>query len=299
MIKEQKNIKFGFGQWGKKSNSEAIYYGCFNNCRYCGVAITQCDWLNKRKREDWNLMVLNKQAYNKRIRKRTERSIFPTSHDMFWFNKKMCFNFLKKLINPKKLVFNDVLIISKPRYDVIKYLCEKFEEMEHFEKVKKAIQFRFTITTQNEGLIRFWEGNSPLFPERKKALKYTSDNEWDNSVVLEPYLDPPEKLIALVDVLTPITVGSIWVGHMNRIKKKGLLKEEEPYYRDIRKNCSHRQLTHIIRSLKDNRKIKYKGSIVKKINLIPDYQVPKFKVKESTTQNLLQSIDHNNDLRKI
>lgn len=278
MMEEQANIKFGFDQWGKKRSREGIYFGCWNNCRYCGVAVTQCDWLNRRNREDWNLMTLRKKEYNKRINKRTERSIFPTSHDIFWFNKRICLNFLKKLINPKRLVFNDVLIVTKPRYDVIKYLCEKFEEMEHFDKIKKAIQFRFTITTQNENLIKFWEGNSPLFPERKKALKYTIDNEWENSIVIEPYLDPIEQLIKLVDVLQPHTTGRIWVGHMNRIKRKGLLEEEEPYYRDIRRNCSHRQLTHIIRLLKDYPKIRYKGSIVKKINLIPDYQIPKIKI---------------------
>ena len=277
MIKERANIKFGFGQWSKSSNREGIYYGCWNNCRYCGVAVTQCDWLNKREKANWNLMILNKKQYNKGISKRTERSIFPTSHDIFWFNKKVCLNFLKKLINPRKLVFNDVLIISKPRYRIIKYLCEKFEEMEHFDKIKKSIQFRFTITTQNESLIKFWEGNSPLFPERRRSVKYTIDNEWENSVVIEPYLDPPEQLIKLVSILQPDITGSIWIGHMNRIKKKGVLKKEEPYYREIRKNCSHRQLSHIIRLLKENRKIRYKGSIVKKVNLIPAYQIPKIK----------------------
>jgi len=277
MIKEQANIKFGFDQWSKKRNREGIFSGCWNNCRYCGVAVTQCDWLNRRNRENWNLMILKKKEYNKRIGKRTERSIFPTSHDIFWFNKKLCLNFLKKLVNPKRLVFNDVLVISKPRYQIIKYLCERFEEMEHFDKIKKAIQFRFTITTQNENLTKFWEGNSSLFPERLKSLKYTIDNGWENSVVIEPYLDPPEQLIKLVDVLQPYTTGSIWIGHMNRIKKNGLLEEEKPFYRVIRKNCSHKQLALIIRLLKDNRKIRYKGSIVKKINLIPDYQIPKIK----------------------
>ena len=277
------NKRFGFNQWGNRRYRENIYSGCYNNCLYCGIKKTQCGWLNNRDEKLWYLMKFNRKNFNKNIYKRKGISIFPTAHDMFSFNKRICFKFLKKLINPSKNVYNKVLVVSKPRLSVFKEFLKYFSRVE----LLNYIEIRFTITTNKDSLIRFWEGNSSLYKERVKALdycySYDNGDEILNSLVIEPYLDTPYELISLIEDLKDNIRGDIWVGHMNRIssedklKKLGFSDEYIENFKTIRSNCSTDKLNEIVDGLKNNRQVRYKESFLDKDQVlitIPKYQIP-------------------------
>jgi len=270
------NNRFGFNQFGNKKYRESIYKGCYNFCRYCNIMKTQCRRLNRRNEELWFLMSLNKKNYNKKINKRDERSILFTAHDIFWFNKAICFKFIKNMLDRN----NSILFFSKPRWNIIKKFCEKFS------LYKNLIQFRFTITTENNDLIKFWEINSSPFEERFKCLKFVYENGWKTSVIIEPFLDSPEELIKLVNKIDPYINGTIWIGHMNNItsfknlKKNKATDREIREYEKIRNNYKKENLIKIVNNLKDNPKIRYKESFLNKSYLdllIPNYQKPLLK----------------------
>ena len=86
--------------------------------------------------------------------------MFPSTHDIVEISpfKEACFTALENLLYSK----NEVLITSKPRIEVIREIDDKFNEF------KDQIQFRFTITSTCNDLLRFWEPN--YTPLRRKVL---------------------------------------------------------------------------------------------------------------------------------
>lgn len=274
------NNKFGFDQWGKRKYRENIYTGCYNSCRYCGVRKTQCDRLKRRSHDLWYFMEFKREEYEKTITARLERSIFPTAHDIFPFNRMICFKFLERLINPQKDVFNKVLVVSKPRLSVFQSFCERFADL------KENILLRFTITTQNSNLIDYWEENASKFKERFECLKLCYEKEFPVSVSIEPYLDTPQNLFSLVDKLSNYVSDTIWIGHMNRIptiktlKLKNAPEQEINQAKRIREISSVKNLKLIVQELRNYKIIRYKESFLNKDKirpLIPSYQLPKLK----------------------
>lgn len=276
-----KKALFGFNQWGKRENRENIYYGCFNNCFYCGVRRTQCLWLKKRPFNQWHLMEFKKEQYNQDIFKRNDVSICFTGHDIFPFNQRLCFKFLKRLINPHKDIYNRVLIVTKPRFSVIKDLLRY---LSNYQLLQYA-EIRFTITTKRTDLLKFWEENASLYDERKKCLEYIYSFDYPyevkNSWVIEPILDDPDDLLNLIDENKDLIRGDIWLGLMNRISSRKALIERGyskiyiTHHNRIRNIYSKENLEFLLRNLENNKKIKYKESLLKKdlLSLIPKSQI--------------------------
>jgi len=223
-------------------------------------------------------MEFKRETYKKEIGEREGLTIFPSAHDVFPFNKAVSFRFLKKLIHPKTHIYNKVMFITKPRMSVIRPFVDRFK------KYKEHILLRFTITTSNEDLVAFWEGNSSSPEERKECLIYCYEKGFDTSISTEPYLDTPENLVSLITSLNDYVSDTLWIGHMNRIstekwlKKNGYSKKEILYYKQIRKNCKEDKLISIVNELANIKKIRYKESFLKKkevLSSIPEYQLPK------------------------
>ena len=184
--------------------------------------------------------------------------MFPSSHDIIDFPdfEEACFTVLENLLKSD----NEVLLTTKPRLAVIKKIDEEFSNN------KDQIQFRFTITSSNDMLLKFWEPNAPLFGERLKSLKYAFKKGYKTSVSIEPFLDYDPK--PLVDNLSPYITESIWLGIMNYIPRDNIRMKEIPFYNTIRKNYSEEHLREIYQDLNNSPKIRWKDSIRKKLKLM-------------------------------
>lgn len=201
--------------------------------------------------DSWKSMELREDVLRKKFRKRPGRVMFPSTHDIFNISpfKEACFMVLRKLLESE----NDLLITTKPTLTIV-------QEISHlFGCYKNQIEFRFTITSNNDRLLEFWEPNASKFQERLASLKYAFRKGFKTSVSIEPFLDYDPK--ELVEEVTPFTTETIWIGKMNYIPRKNLTTEEEPYYKEIRKNYETRRLIEINKKLNGHSKIRFKDSI--------------------------------------
>lgn len=87
--------------------------------------------------------------------------MFPSTHDITPKHLDLAIDFLKRLLGNG----NKVLIVSKPSFECIKWICDSFVDY------KDHILFRFTIGSTDNKTLKFWEPNAPDYSERKKALE--------------------------------------------------------------------------------------------------------------------------------
>ena len=205
----------------------------------------------RSKDDTWKNMHICEDALKKKFKKRPGRVMFPSAHDIFDISpyKEACFVVLRKLLKTR----NDVLITTKPKFVIVQEIDNQFS---HF---KEQIQFRFTITSNNDRLLEFWEPNAPRFKERLASLGYAYRRRFKTSVSIEPFLDyDPTELIEMV---TPFTTESIWIGRMNYIPRKNISEKERPYYAEIRRNYETSHLWDMYDKLKGKPLIRFKDSI--------------------------------------
>jgi hypothetical protein len=151
---------------------------------------------------------------------------------------------------------NEVLIVSKPRYDIIREICLEFRED------RDKILFRFTIGAMDDEILMFWEPGAPSFEDRLDSLAYAFDSGYQTSVSIEPMLDS-EQAVELVRTLDPFVTNAIWIGKMNHIKKNIVIDsaEIETAVRQIENGQTKERIKFLYEVLQDNPKIKWKGSI--------------------------------------
>ena len=247
LLTKARKITLGTKEWADSNVN--CYFGCSNDCRYC-YAKKMAIRFKRKTEDDWKFMIPNQKAISKGYRKRNGRVMFPTSHDITTENLVNCINVLKKLVE----VGNSILITTKPNYDCIKKICEVFSQF------KGLIQFRFTITSIDDNILKFWERGAPNFKERYKSLKFAFRNGFKTSISIEPFLD--QNPYALVDILIPYVSESIWIGKMNYIDAANLNQFEEIFYKKIRLNNRKANLINIVEKSRDyNDIIRIKDSI--------------------------------------
>ena len=231
--------------------------GCYNNCRYC-YAMCMAKRFGRATNDTWKEMVIREDVVNSKFRKFSGRVMFPSTHDIFDLPhfEDACFTVLEKLLKQD----NEVLVTTKPRLSIIKKIDKKFSGYH------EQIQFRFTITSSNDLLLKFWEPNAPLFQERLKSLEYAYKKGYKTSVSMEPFLDYDPK--PLVTSISPYVTESIWLGIMNYIPQKNLRKSEIQYYNSIRQNYRNDHIKEIYEIFKDFPKIRWKDSIKTRMHLI-------------------------------
>lgn len=223
--------------------------GCINDCRYC-YAKNMAKRFGRATDETWKIMRVNQSKVKKNYTKKNGRIMFPSSHDITDEPQiqDACFDVLQNLL----VNGNDVLVTTKPRFSVIKNIVSKFE------RFQETMQFRFTITSLNDELLKFWEPNAPQFDERIESLKLAFNHGFRTSVSMEPFLDyNPEQLVKQVE---PFCTESIWIGKMNYIQRNNLTSSESEYYEKIRENYTLEHLEEVYELLKENSKIRFKDS---------------------------------------
>jgi DNA repair photolyase len=131
-----------------------------------------------------------------------------------------------------------------------------------FERYKEQIQFGFTITSNDNELLEFWEPNAPNFNERFEFLKHAFQKGFKTSVSVEPFLDYNPK--ELIRVIEPFVTESIWVGRMNYISRRGFSPYEIRHYDEIRKNYENNHLyelyTELVNAQKYELRTAYKST---------------------------------------
>ena len=254
-VTKREENKSGTKEWADH-NINCIS-GCYNNCRYCYAKMI-AKRFRRATEESWQNMVIRKEDVTKDYRKFSGRVMFPSSHDIFDLPEieETVLTILSKLLKNK----NNVLIATKPRLNVIKYIDKSFSNY------KKNIQFRFTITSKQDNLLRFWEPNAPKFQERMESLMLAFQKGYKTSVSIEPFLDyDPVELVKHVE---PFTTESIWLGKMNYIPRKNISPLEKQYYTNVRKNYEIKHLWHLYFQLKDNPLIRFKDGIRTKLGIL-------------------------------
>lgn len=153
--------------------------------------------------DEWSKPVLNKKKFFQQVKKRKGRGMFPTTHDITPSTFVHCGIALKRLLRAG----NEVLITTKPNFKLIKMLCKQIEPY------KEQVQFRFTITSMDNFLLKEWEENAPDYQNRKASLIYAFQEGFKTSVSIEPFLDA--NPIPLINDIALYCTESIWIGIMN------------------------------------------------------------------------------------
>jgi DNA repair photolyase len=158
---------------------------------------------------------------------------------------------------------NDVLIVSKPKYECIYFLCKAFMPYQ------KQIMFRFTIGSADNEVLSLWEPNAPTFNERLQSLKVAFESGYETSISCEPMLDL--HIDKVVDAVRDYVTDAVWLGKANNLIKrmktngcdeKMMLKGSEL----ISWQCDT-NIWDLYNKYKDDPKIKWKESIKEVVGL--------------------------------
>lgn len=232
--------------------------GCSHSCRYC---YARYDAVVRKKTvtaADWKKPVVRLEDVERIFPCYPGQVMFPTTHDILPSNLEECVRVLEGLIASG----NRVLVVSKPHVDCIRYLCR------HFEKNRKQILFRFTITAKDNTILKFWEPAAPRYEERLESLQHAFVMKFQTSISIEPMLDT-KNVVQLVEELTPWVTHSLWLGMMNKIESRVVCdsKEMELELQRICEGQAPSRITHIYQQLKDNSLVRWKESIKEVVGL--------------------------------
>jgi len=151
---------FGTNEWSVATLN--FLNGCSNNCKYC-YARYRKTCLKTKTTNNWKTEVLQK-TIPKKYKKYEGTVMFPSTHDITLDHLNESLLVIERILQPG----NDILLVSKPRLECIKAICEKFKNY------KSKILFRFTIGSADSKVLKFWEPKAPDFNERLSCLKYNT-----------------------------------------------------------------------------------------------------------------------------
>ena len=232
--------------------------GCKNVCRYCWACADALRRKQVASRDEWAICRVRVKDILKKHPRYSGRVMFPSSHDILPENIYACLITLEKLLRAG----NRVLIVSKPRLEMIEILCR------HLKRYQSSILFRFTIGARDNEILSYWEPGAPRYEERRQSLQYAYDKKFATSVSIEPMLDAAH-IDELVADLQPLVTDAIWIGKMNRIRHCVDITDDtvEKAVLGIEAGQTDENIMTIYDRHKDNPKIKWKGGIKKLVGL--------------------------------
>jgi len=231
--------------------------GCAHNCKYC-YAREMAVRFKRKTRRNWHIEEADWGHFHKSYKKYNGRVMFPTTHDMTPENWKYIDPVLANLV----AAGNDLLLVTKPHPDVIKYICRVFAHH------KDHIEFRFTITARNPDILKYWEPNAPSFDERRHALEHACHEGFRTSISIEPMLDTP-YIDEFIGQLDPAVTGTIWLGKMNDIRRRVRIatNQDREMVAAIEAGQTDERIREIYDRWNGHPKIRWKDSIKKVIGL--------------------------------
>ena len=135
--------------------------GCSNDCIYC---FAKGDAINKKRilLQNWKNEVIRHKDVDKEYKLFDNPRMFPGTHDITENNFDACQIVLNKLLSAG----NRILLVSKPRYNLIAKICNEYKNFSN------NILFRFTIGSINDQVLSFWEPNAPSYVERIWSVNF-------------------------------------------------------------------------------------------------------------------------------
>ena len=232
--------------------------GCSHDCRYCYARERALRFRQIREAVEWSRPRLRPsyQADLRRIGKSKGQVMFPSTHDILPEFLEPCLDVVRKLLDAGKCV----LIVTKPHFESIRAIGEHFAGVGPlFRDWRDRILFRFTIGAMDERLLSYWEPGAPTFQERMYSLALARRFGFETSVSCEPLLES-ERVVELVRELEPYVTETIWIGKMNRIRRRCIAGTSEEAIRRIEAGQTDQRVREIYELLKDRPKIRWKDS---------------------------------------
>jgi len=248
-----KNTKvFGTKEWADFNYN--IINGCLHDCKYC-YSKEMAIRFKRKTPLNWKIEELRVKDLNKSIKMTGRLIMFPSSHDITIKHLDESILIINKLLKAG----NSLLIVTKPDIICIKRICETFEAY------KGNILFRFTISSSDSNILKFWEPFAPSFEVRFESLKHAFENGFNTSVSCEPMLD--YNVEQLIDSILPYITDSIWLGKANflfkRLKTNGINDKVTIQKANelIQWQSNKENIFKLYNVYKDNVKIKWKDSL--------------------------------------
>ena len=232
-------VKTGTKEWSNHSVNSQI--GCRHDCKYCYMKP-----MYKRFGQHPTGRYNEEFDTKPKIRKYGGVVMYPTRHDINLDNYKRCFDVIKRLLE----LGNKVLVVSKMHPIIAQEFAWHFKPSDNLE-------IRITITSVYDSLLKYWEPKAPCFGDRLIALKLLHTQGFNTSVSVEPALSYPERIVKEV---YPFCTGDIWVGLLNHYTFDKMQQSENNTY-----NQTFGRIKEIYAALKDNPKVKFKDSFIKRL----------------------------------
>jgi DNA repair photolyase len=260
------NYKFGTKEWADDNFN--THYACKHGCWYC---YAWCE-AYQRQREycsDWGKKMTLRDYWNKGWQTRPDgyTIMYPTTHDILPEIVDESFQAIQNMLDANI----NVLVVTKPHFEVIKEIVRTFTK---YKSGNPKIILRFSIGTNNDELLSFWEPNTPKFGERFRVLKYAYNKEFHTSVSMEPFFPTSndnktptiENFIELVKNLLKFVKGTLWIGKMNHIpvnvqRGKALSFREQNKINYLRKFYKLENIITLVSELYRENQVKWKESI--------------------------------------
>jgi hypothetical protein len=266
--------KTGTKEWAEINCN--IQMGCEHGCRYCYARHNAVHRFRICKAEDWIKPVINRKEVEKNYAiHNTQNAIlimFPSTHDITPSNLGDCLIVLNKLL----VAGNNVLIVSKPHWECITAICDAFKPQTPDPRpqtpdprpqtpdYRPQIEFRFSIGSASDDVLKFWEPGAPSFEERIGCLSYAFNSGYKTSVSCEPYLDawPAHVYQACIDHVTE----SIWFGKLRHFGQRVDTTKIDPenykkYVAPMKLLLSDKFVMALYQLMKDWPLVKWKDSI--------------------------------------
>jgi DNA repair photolyase len=233
--------------------------GCAHDCKYCYSKAMAIRY-KRKTRDTWKQEEVRFDKLFPTVKPKNGYTMFPSSHEISPENHKYALTVLDVLLNKG----HRVMIVIKPHLEVVKAICQKFDDY------KDRILFRFTIGSVDSETLRFWEPNAPSFEERLASLKHAFSMGFMTSVSCEPALDT--NTIELAKTVMPYVTDAVWLGKVNRLK--GIIKLNcgddvitQKAAEQLEKSQTDEWAWGLYKHFKDNPQIKWKDSMKKVLGL--------------------------------
>lgn len=232
--------------------------GCSHGCRYCYARYDAVVKRGEVTPEAWQKCRVRPEDVKRSQKHYDGQVMFPCTHDIIPENLDACIQVIEYLLHSG----NKILIVSKPHLECIESLCD------HFMDARDSLLFRFTITSQNDDILEFWEPGAPRFAERLASLKHGHESGYKTSVSIEPMLDAA-NVIDLIAILEPFVTHSIWLGKMNKIEKRVEIdsREMEAEIKRINNEQSDAEILKLYQRLHNRPLVFWKESIKEVVGL--------------------------------
>jgi DNA repair photolyase len=190
--------------------------------------------------------------------------MFPTTHDIVPETLDFCLEVLGNLL----AAGNNVLVVSKPHLVCVRALCGRFAALATPNPNDSNLRLRFTIGSDNDEVLHFWEPGAPSFQERLECLQLAHSRGFSTSISMEPLLDPANA-VALVRRLLPFVTDALWLGLMNRAAERCVFEtpEQATRLRDLLAAYKSPVLEEIREALKSEPKVRWKYEMRRRLGL--------------------------------